>query len=233
MTGRVARRRHDPYARPRLGLSVDLLERRARKVRHVGQVGVVVLFARVGDLALLHEDRRPREMAVASRVIGVEVAVGDELDVGDAVARGAKRFLDRLDTRVDHRPAHTTRVNDLAGFVALAIVVIVTPGPDTALTIRNALVGGRPAGIATAIGVALGQATWSVATSIGVAALLVAAEPAFAALKLAGAAYLIYLGAQSLWSAFRGRPAHPALDGPVARVRTSTALRQGVLSNLM
>jgi hypothetical protein len=49
-------------------------------------------------------------------------------------------------------------VTDLAGFVALAIVVIVTPGPDTALTIRNTLVGGRPAGIATAVGVALGQA---------------------------------------------------------------------------
>ena len=123
-------------------------------------------------------------------------------------------------------------MNDLAGFVALAIVVIVTPGPDTALTIRNTLVGGRPAGVATAVGVALGQATWSVATSIGVAALLVAAEPAFAALKLAGAAYLIYLGAQSLWSAFRGRPAHPKLDRPVARVRTGTALRQGILSNL-
>jgi threonine/homoserine/homoserine lactone efflux protein len=123
-------------------------------------------------------------------------------------------------------------VNDLAGFVALAIVVIVTPGPDTALTIRNTLVGGRPAGIATAIGVALGQATWSLATSIGVAALLVAAEPAFVALKLAGAAYLIYLGAQSLWSAFRGRKTHPTLERAVAHVPTATALRQGVLSNL-
>ena len=122
-------------------------------------------------------------------------------------------------------------MNDLAGFVALAIVVIVTPGPDTALTIRNTLVGGRPAGVATAVGVALGQATWSVATGIGVAALLVAAEPAFMALKLAGAAYLIYLGVQSLWSAFRGRP-HPTVDRPVARVRTGTALRQGILSNL-
>jgi threonine/homoserine/homoserine lactone efflux protein len=123
-------------------------------------------------------------------------------------------------------------VTDLAGFVALAIVVIVTPGPDTALAIRNTLVGGRHAGVATAVGVALGQATWSLATSVGIAALLVAAEPAFAALKLAGAAYLIYLGAQSLWSAFRGRPAHQTVEGLVVRVRATTALRQGVLSNL-
>ncbi len=128
--------------------------------------------------------------------------------------------------------AHTSRVNDLAGFFALAIVVIVTPGPDTALTIRNSLFGGRAAGVATAIGVAFGQATWSLATSLGVAALLVAAEPAFAALKLAGAAYLIYLGTQSLWSAYRGRPAHPSVDGSMSRVGTATALRQGVLSNL-
>lgn len=123
-------------------------------------------------------------------------------------------------------------MTDLAGFVALAIVVIVTPGPDTALTIRNTLVGGRPAGIATAVGVALGQATWSLATSVGVSALLVAAEPAFAALKLAGAAYLIYLGGQSLWSAYRGRPAHETVDAAFPRVRTTNALRQGVLSNL-
>ena len=123
-------------------------------------------------------------------------------------------------------------MTDLVGFVALAIVVIVTPGPDTALTIRNTLLGGRAGGVATAIGVALGQATWSLATSVGVAALLVAAEPAFAALKLVGAAYLVYLGAQSLWSAFRGRPAHPAVAGALPRVRTATALRQGFVSNL-
>ena len=122
-------------------------------------------------------------------------------------------------------------MTDLAGFFALAIVVIVTPGPDTALTIRNTLIGGRTGGLATAVGVALGQATWSVATSVGVAALLVAAEPAFAALKLAGAAYLIYLGTQSLWSAFRGRPA-VATNHSVGRVRAVVAVRQGILSNL-
>src|SRR5256714_14474101 len=125
----------------------------------------------------------------------------------------------------------TRRVTDVAGFVALAIVVIVTPGPDTALTIRNTLVGGRRAGVATAVGVALGQATWSLATSVGVAALLVAAEPAFAGLKIAGAAYLIYLGAQSLWSAYRGLPAHRTVDPSLPRVRTAVALRQGILSN--
>lgn len=57
-------------------------------------------------------------------------------------------------------------MTDVAGFFALAIVVIVTPGPDTALTIRNTLAGGRRSGLATAVGVALGQATWSIATGV-------------------------------------------------------------------
>ena len=115
----------------------------------------------------------------------------------------------------------------------LSIIVIVTPGPDTALTIRNTLLGGRAGGVATAAGVALGQATWSVATSAGIAALLVAAEPAFVALKLAGAAYLVLLGAQALVSALRlGRSTEAAAALRRARLRPATALRQGAISNL-
>jgi threonine/homoserine/homoserine lactone efflux protein len=126
-------------------------------------------------------------------------------------------------------------VTDLAGFLVLSIVVIVTPGPDTALTIRNTLLGGRASGIATAAGVAFGQATWSVATSAGVVALLVAAEPAFLALKLAGAAYLVFLGAQALWTALRpSRTRQTAAATPhPGRLRPpASALRQGVVSNL-
>jgi len=123
--------------------------------------------------------------------------------------------------------------SDLAGFLVLSIIVIVTPGPDTALTIRNTLLGGRAGGVATAAGVALGQATWSVATSAGIAALLVAAEQAFVALKLAGAAYLMLLGAQALLSAVRlGRSTETAAAPPRARLRPASAMRQGAISNL-
>ena len=122
-------------------------------------------------------------------------------------------------------------MTDLAAFLVLATVVIVTPGPDTALTIRNSLLGGRPAGIATALGVALGQATWSVATSVGVVALLVAAEPAFMALRIAGAVYLVALGVQGLWSAAHSRDEiGPQVAGP--RLAPARALRQGIISNL-
>ena len=101
----------------------------------------------------------------------------------------------------------------LWAFVGVAALVIVTPGPDTALTVRNALLGGRGAGVATAAGVALGLAVWTAAASAGLAALLVASEPAFVAVKLAGAAYLVLLGAQTLLHALRGRPRPRAADG--------------------
>jgi len=65
---------------------------------------------------------------------------------------------------------------ELIGFLGVAVLVIVTPGPDTALTIRNTLLGGRAGGIATAFGVVGGQAVWALATSLGVVALLLASE---------------------------------------------------------
>jgi threonine/homoserine/homoserine lactone efflux protein len=112
-------------------------------------------------------------------------------------------------------------------FVLVAAVVIVTPGQDTALTIRNTLAGGRAAGARTAVGVVSGQAVWALAASAGVAALLVASEPAFVTLKLLGAAYLVFLGARTLAAAVRGHDR----DEPVA-TRGGHEIRQGFLSNL-
>jgi threonine/homoserine/homoserine lactone efflux protein len=121
----------------------------------------------------------------------------------------------------------------LWAFVGVATVVIVTPGPDTALTVRNALLGGRACGAATALGVSIGLAVWTVAASVGIAALLVASEPAFLAVKLVGAAYLVYLGAQSLWHAVRGDSAHAGVaDAAPRRLTPVAALRQGILNDL-
>jgi threonine/homoserine/homoserine lactone efflux protein len=122
-------------------------------------------------------------------------------------------------------------VGELAAFLGIAILVIVTPGQDTALTIRNAMLGGRPAGLGTAAGVAVGQACWTVAASIGLAALLVASEPVFVALKLAGAAYLVYLGLQALRHAIRPR-ARTVERADSSPLGASRAFRQGLLSNL-
>ena len=122
-------------------------------------------------------------------------------------------------------------VDSLLAFVAVSAVVICTPGQDTALTIRNTLAGGRRTGVATAGGVALGQAVWTIAASAGVVALLTASERVFHAIKLVGAGYLVYLGAQSLWAAVTKRPHGGAPPGR-APLFPRRALRQGALSNL-
>jgi threonine/homoserine/homoserine lactone efflux protein len=114
------------------------------------------------------------------------------------------------------------------------VLVIVTPGPDTALTIRNSLLGGRAGGVFTALGVVTGQATWALATSAGIAALLLASEPAFQAVKLLGAAYLVFLGAQALLAAIRRDDWRNAAvgDRPARALAATAAYRQGVISNL-
>jgi threonine/homoserine/homoserine lactone efflux protein len=115
----------------------------------------------------------------------------------------------------------------VAAFLGVSLVVIVTPGQDTALTIRNTLSGGRRGGVLTALGVVSGQLTWALAASAGLSAMLLASRPLFTALRLVGAAYLVLLGAEALHAAVRGRP---ALSGGQGRRRA--AYRQGVLSNL-
>jgi threonine/homoserine/homoserine lactone efflux protein len=122
---------------------------------------------------------------------------------------------------------------ELLAFLAVSALVIVTPGQDTALTIRNTLAGGRRSGVGTALGVSTGQAAWTLAASAGVAALLVASEPAFLALKLVGAAYLVYLGAQALLASLGLERLHaPALRGRAGGLAPAAAFRQGVISNL-
>ena len=114
-----------------------------------------------------------------------------------------------------------------AAFAGVALLVIVTPGQDTALTIRNSLLGGRRSGVLTAAGVCSGQCVWAVATSLGLAAVLIASEVVFAAMRLIGAAYLCFLGAQALYAALRGSRTKELAAG-----RRRAAFRQGLLSNL-
>jgi threonine/homoserine/homoserine lactone efflux protein len=116
---------------------------------------------------------------------------------------------------------------DLGGFLAISVLLIVAPGPDMVLVARNTLRGGRRSGIATGVGVTLGLLVWTVAASVGLAALLRASEPAFIGLKAVGSLYLVYLGVRSLWDAFRGteRGGHKSRS-------SRTALREGLISNL-
>ena len=117
-------------------------------------------------------------------------------------------------------------------YLGVALVLIVTPGPDTALVTRNAFRGGVRSASLTALGVGLGLLTWGAAGAAGLAALLAASALAFTVLKTVGAAVLAVLGIRSLVAAARrGEPA--AGDTPVAPDRAAPAFLQGLLGNLL
>jgi RhtB (resistance to homoserine/threonine) family protein len=122
--------------------------------------------------------------------------------------------------------------HDLGAFFLVAVVVICTPGPDTALIIRNTLSGGRRTGIGTALGIVCGIAVWTLAASAGLAALLSASELVFRALQLAGAAYLVYLGLQSIAAALSRHARSARRLGAAPRLTPRRGYRQGLLSNL-
>lgn len=86
----------------------------------------------------------------------------------------------------------------LLAFLGVSIAVVVIPGPDMALVARNVLRHGRAAGFATSGGICTGILCWAVAAAFGVSTILATSAIAFTALKLAGAAYLIYLGIATL-----------------------------------
>jgi threonine/homoserine/homoserine lactone efflux protein len=111
-------------------------------------------------------------------------------------------------------------------FLLVAVVVVVSPGPDFALTVRNTLARGRGAGVGTAAGVVTGQLVWEAATVAGLAALLIASRPAFLALRLIGAAYLIWLGVEALRAAYLGASLREQ------RAHGTKPFVQGLASNL-
>ena len=119
----------------------------------------------------------------------------------------------------------------LIAFVGVAALLTIAPGPDMALVLRNALRGGRPTVVPTAAGICTGCIVWGAASSLGVAALLAASAQLYEALKLAGAAYLVFLGVLAFRAAMRGNPSRSDSD-QTTRTR-SGAYRQGLLTNLL
>jgi len=119
----------------------------------------------------------------------------------------------------------------LVAWVALSALLIATPGPDTALIIRNALAAGPRASTMSAFGVAVGTLVWVTASAVGVGVLLERSSTAFTILKLAGAAYLCYLGLRSLFSRARDDTLAPVAG--TSRLGDRNAWSQGLFSNLL
>ena len=114
-------------------------------------------------------------------------------------------------------------------FLALATLVVVTPGVDMALVTKNALVHGRRAALLTAAGVNVGIMLWVCAAALGVAALFAASATAFTVLKLAGAAYLVFVGLRTLLTRDHGAAAASVRPAP----RDLLAFRQGLINNTL
>jgi threonine/homoserine/homoserine lactone efflux protein len=117
----------------------------------------------------------------------------------------------------------------LGSFLVVAIVLVVTPGPDMALVTRNAILHGRRVALGTAFGVSAGLLIWTIAAALGVAAIVRASAVAFTALRLVGAAYLVWLGIEALRA-----PRRPPVDRALGPRATSArrGFRQGLASNI-
>jgi threonine/homoserine/homoserine lactone efflux protein len=113
-------------------------------------------------------------------------------------------------------------------FLGVITLLTITPGADMAMVARGVVSGGRTEAFATTLGISAGCMVWAIASAAGVAALLAASETAYDALRLIGAAYLVWLGVQSLLAVRRG---HDVPAGAAPR-RTRSPFRQGLLTNL-
>jgi threonine/homoserine/homoserine lactone efflux protein len=117
----------------------------------------------------------------------------------------------------------------LLAFLGIAIILTLTPGPDFALVTRVVFTHGKHAARFTALGVVTGHISWGIASGIGVAAILNTSATLYTILKVAGAAYLIWLGIQALFARGSSHAAshQPAETKQSAPYSTISAYRQG------
>ncbi len=114
----------------------------------------------------------------------------------------------------------------LAEFAVTSLVLITLPGPDQALIMRNALIGGRTAGVRTMLGGVSGLGLHATAAALGVSALLKTSAAAYSTLKLVGLAYLVFLAVRMLLSSRRPGEADE-------RPRAGRPYLQGFVSNAL
>ncbi|MEU0538040.1 LysE family translocator [Amycolatopsis tolypomycina] len=120
-----------------------------------------------------------------------------------------------------------------ASFLLVVVLGAMSPGPDFVVVTRSSLSGGRRAGIAAGAGIALGVFAWVVAIALGVAAVLTASAVAFTVVKLAGAAYLVFLGVKAWLAVRRGEYRDLAAGTGGRQLTAGAAFRQGLVTNLL
>lgn len=120
-------------------------------------------------------------------------------------------------------------------FLTVALLIILTPGPDIALLARSALVGGRKQALITSAGITSGVLVWAIASSLGLAAILEESAVAYTAVRIAGAAYLVYLGIRIIISLRNSEKQDIGI--PPNRIsligRINSPFARGTLNNLL
>lgn len=120
-------------------------------------------------------------------------------------------------------------IHDFGLFLLTGLLLNLTPGPDTLYIVGRSVAQGRAAGVASVLGISTGSLAHTLAAAFGLSTLLAASASAFLVIKIAGAAYLVYLGA-SMWFSRRDTSTTPATfsaDG------FWPAYRQGLLTNVL
>ena len=120
-------------------------------------------------------------------------------------------------------------IHDFGIFLAAGFLLNLTPGPDTLYILGRSVAQGREAGIASAFGISLGSIFHTCAAALGLSAILSTSAQAFAAVKLLGGAYLVFLGMKMILD----RRRELALPSNFRRRTTLAAFRQGVLTNVL
>ncbi len=115
-------------------------------------------------------------------------------------------------------------------FLVAAVLVILIPGPDTLVVLRNAVVAGKRTATRTALGVLTGLSLWVTAAALGLTAILRASHDGYLALRIAGAVYLTYFGLQALRSRALGQP----VDVSTAKISlVGRGYRAGLTTDLL
>jgi threonine/homoserine/homoserine lactone efflux protein len=120
-------------------------------------------------------------------------------------------------------------IHDFGLFLCAGVLLNLTPGPDTVYILGRSIAHGRRAGVASALGICVGSIFHTCAAAFGLSAFLATSAWAFSAVKLAGAAYLIFLGLRALLRREHDLPVPARFEqnDPVA------AFRQGILTNVL
>lgn len=117
-------------------------------------------------------------------------------------------------------------------YVGVVVAIVLLPGPDTAVVTKNALIHGREAALGSAVGTNVGVSAWTLATALGVAAILRSSATIYDALKLAGAIYLVWIGIRTLWDSRRSRAEDAGVPATGRVIDGRGGFRQGLITDL-